>query len=166
MNALNIDRTSSFNQSASRLLTQKRGQFPFCNDYLGRTSLCDDVTMVDECKQSTTTSSTHVKKHFQVITFHDGLKAWMDSYRHCICPGSYLKYAFPICKAKYDNRIGESLWRSWRYLICIVAHGLCSYNARLFNDDVTAIGVSYWWRREFPNYARLHPGRIRNYIYS
>ena len=53
------------------------------------------------------------------------------------------------------------------YLICIITRGLCSYNARLFNDDVTAIGVSYWRRREFPNYARLHrrrmPTKVRLY---
>ena len=69
-------------------------------------------------------------------------------------------YAFSLSKVKYDNRIGEYPWRSWKYLICIITHGLCSYNARLFNDGVTAIGVSYWWRRKFPNYARLHRGRI------
>ena len=112
--------------------------------------------MVDECKQSTTTSSTHLKKNFQVNIFHDGWKVWMDLYRHCVCPGSYLEYAFSIYKAKYDNRIGESPSRSWCYLICIINRGLCSYNARLFNEDVTAIGVSYWRRREFPKYARLH----------
>ena len=50
--------------------------------------------------------------------------------------------------------------RSWRYLICIITRGLCSYNARLLNDDATAIEV-YWRRREFPNYARLHRCRIR-----
>ena len=44
---------------------------------------------------------------------HAGLKAGMDLYRHCVCPGSYLKYAFSLSKAKYDNRIGESPWRSW-----------------------------------------------------
>ena len=42
----------------------------------------------------------------------------------------------------------------------MITRGLCSYNARLFNDDVTAIHVSYWWRREFRNYARLHRGRM------
>ena len=42
----------------------------------------------------------------------------------------------------------------------IKLRGVCSYNARLFNNDVTAIGVSYWQRREFPNYARLNRGRI------
>ena len=115
-----------------------------------------DVTMVDECKQSTTTSSTHVKNNLQVNIFHDGWKVWMDLYRHYVCPGSYLEYAFSIYKAKYDNRIGESPSRSWCYLICIINRGLCSYNARLFNEDVTAIGVSYWRRREFPKYARLH----------
>ena len=67
---------------------------------------------------------------------------------------------FHSIKWNYDNRIGESPWRSWCYLICIITHGLCSYNARLFNDDVTAIGASYWRRREFPNYARLHRGRM------
>ena len=116
--------------------------------------------MVNECKQSTIKSSTHVKKNFQMNTFHDGLKVWMDLFRHCICTGSYLKYAFSIYKAKYDNRIGESLWRSWRYLICMITHGLCSYNAWLFNDDVTAVVVSYWRRREFPNCAWLHRGRM------
>ena len=68
---------------------------------------------------------------------------------------------FHSIKWNYDNRIGESPWRSWCYLICIITRGLCSYNARLFNDDVTAIGVSCWRRREFPNYARLHRGRMQ-----
>ena len=93
-------------------------------------------------------------------TFHGGLKPWMDLYCHCVCPGSYLKYAVLIYKAK--------LWQSNRgfpvaivtYLICIITRWLCSYNARLFNDDVTAIGVSYWQRREFPNYARPHRSRM------
>ena len=67
---------------------------------------------------------------------------------------------FHSIKWNYDNRIGESPWRSWCYLICIITRGLCSYNAQLFNDDVTAIGISYWRRREFPNYARLHRGRM------
>ena len=107
---------------------------------------CDDVTMVDECKQSTTTPSTHVKKIFQVNTFHDGLKAWMDLCRHCVCLESYLKYVFSIYRAKYDDRIGECPWRSWRYLICIITRGLCSCIARLFYDDVTAIKVSFWRR--------------------
>ena len=63
-------------------------------------------------------------------------------YTVIVCPGSYLKYAFLIYKAK--------LWQSNRgfplaivtYLICIITRGLCSYNARLFNDDVT-------WRFEW-----------------
>ena len=91
---------------------------------------CDDVTMVDECKQSATTPSTHAKENFKVNTFHDGLKAWMDLYRHYVYPGSYLKYAFSIYKAKYDNRIGESPCRSWLYIIFIITHGLCSNDAR------------------------------------
>ena len=70
---------------------------------------------------------------------------------------------FHSIKWNYDNRIGESLWRSWCYLICIITRGLCSYNARLFNDNVTVIGVSYWRRREFPNYAQLHRGKNRWY---
>ena len=116
--------------------------------------------MVDECKQSTTPSTTHVKINIQVNTFQSGLKAWMDLYRHCICPASYLNYEFSIYQAKLcqSNRGIRSRW--WHYLICIITHGLCSYNARLLNDNVTAIEVSYWWRREFPNYARLHRGRM------
>ena len=98
--------------------------------FLGR-----KVTMVNECEQSTTTLSTHVKKKFQMTTFHDGLKVWMDSYHHHACPGSYLKYRFSINKAKYDNPIGESMWQSLHYLICTITHGLCSYNVQLFNDD-------------------------------
>ena len=43
--------------------------------------------------------------------------------------------------------------------------GLCSYNARLFNNDVTVSGVSYWRRREFSSYARLHRGRISHPIH-
>ena len=93
-------------------------------------------------------------------TFHDGLKAWIYVYRHCVCQGSYLKYGFSIYKAKYDNRIEESPWRLWHYVICIISHGLCFYNARFFNDDVTTIGVTYWRRREFTNYAWLHHGRM------
>ena len=65
--------------------------------------------MVDECKQNTTTSSTYAKKGFQVNIFHDGMKAYMDLYRHCIYPGSYLKYAFSIKEAKYDNLSGNPL---------------------------------------------------------
>ena len=78
------------------------------------TSLCtrDDVTMVDECKQSTTPSSTHMEKNFQTNIFHESLKAWMDLYRSCLYPGSYLNYVFSICKAKYVNRIEESPQRS------------------------------------------------------
>ena len=116
--------------------------------------------MVDECKQSTTTSNTHVKKNFQMNKFHDALKAWIDLYRHRACPGSYLKYAFSINKAKYDNRIWASPWQSLHYLICIITRGLCSYNVRLFDDDITAIGVSYWWRWEFSNFSQFHYGRI------
>ena len=118
--------------------------------------------MVDEFKQSTTTSTTHVKKNFQVNTVHGGLKAWMDLYRPG-CPGSYLKYAFSIYVAILWqlNRGIPSL--SWRYVICIITRGLCSYNARLSNDGVMAIEVSYWRRREFPNYAQLHRGRIWHY---
>ena len=128
------------------------------------TSLCtrDDVTMVDECKQNTTTPSSHMNNNSQINTLHDGLKAWMDLYHHCVCPGHYLKCAFSIYKARYDHRIGESPWWSWRYLIRIITRGLCSYNAQLFNDDVTAIRVFYWWRRGFPNYTRLNRGRLVN----
>ena len=116
------------------------------------TLLCTrDLTMVNECKQSVLTSSTQLKKNSQGNTFQDHLKSGMDLYCHRVCPGTYLKYAFSIYKAKYDDQIGESLWQSWHYLICIITHGLCSYNAQLLNDDVTSIRISYWWRREFPN---------------
>ena len=118
------------------------------------TSLCmrDGVTLVDGCKQSTTTSSSHAKEIFQMNTF-GGLKAWMDLYRHYVCPGSYLKFAFSFHKAKYDNRIWESPWRLWRYPICAFTRSLCFYDSRLFNDDVSAIGVTYWQRWGFPNYV-------------
>ena len=56
--------------------------------------------------------------------------------------------------------MSKKLSRPWRYLISISTRGLCSYSARLLNDDVTVIEVSYWRRREFPNYARLHRGRM------
>ena len=65
-----------------------------------------------------------------------------------------------ISKARYDDRSGESPWRSWRYLICIITRDLCSNNACLFNDKVMAICVSYWRGSEFPNCARLHRGRM------
>ena len=120
----------------------------------------DDVIMVDECKQSTTTSTTHVKKKFQMNLFHGGLKAWMDLYRHCVCPGSYLKYSFSIYVAKLWQLNRGIPSRSWHCLICIITRGFCSYNARLLTDDITTIEVSYWRRREFPNYARLHRGRM------
>ena len=90
-------------------------------------------------------------------------QVWMDLYCHCVCPGSYLKYAFSIYKANYDNRIGESSWPWWSYLICIITCGLCPYHAQLFNDDITAIRFSYWRRRAFSNYARLHCGIIAHH---
>ena len=107
-----------------------------------------------------TTSTTNVTKTFQVNTFHGGLKAWMDLYRHCVCPGSYLKYEFSIYVTKLWQLNQGIPSRSWRYLICIISRGLYSYNARLLSDDVTAVDVSYWRRRELPKYARLHRGRI------
>ena len=58
----------------------------------------------------------------------------------------------------------ESPWRSGRYVFAYY-RGLCSYSARLFNDDVTAIGLSYWRRKKFSSYARLHRGRIQNLEY-
>ena len=73
-----------------------------------------------------------------------------------------IEVCISIYKTTYDYRIGESPWRSWRYPICIITHGLCSYNVQLFNDDVTVIGVSFWPKREFPNYARLHRDRMYN----
>ena len=82
-----------------------------------------------------------------------GLKVWMDLYHHYVCPGSYLKFAFSFTKAKCDNRIWESPWRSWRNPICAITHSLCLYDSRLFNDDVSAIGVSYWRRWVFSNYV-------------
>ena len=115
----------------------------------------DDVTMVNECKQSTTTSSTHVKKNLQMNTFHDGLKAWMDLYRHHACPGSYLKYAFTINKAKYDNQIRESLWQSLHYWICITTLKYMAFRWWCHGNR-----VSYWWRREFSNYAQFQHGSM------
>ena len=44
-------------------------------------------------------------------------------------------------------------WQLLHYLICIITRGLCSYNVRLSDDDITAIRVSYWWRREFSNFS-------------
>ena len=75
---------------------------------------------------------------------------WIYTIIHA-CSQSYLKYmyAFSINKAKYDNPIGESPWQSLHYLICTITRGLCSYNVRLFDDDVMAIGVSYWWEGNF-----------------
>ena len=91
-------------------------------------SLCtrDDITMINKCNQSMTMSSYHIKKNFRVNTFHGRLKAWMDLYHHCVCPGSYLKSAFLIYKAKLWQSIQGIPWRLWCCLICIITHGLCS----------------------------------------
>ena len=62
-------------------------------------------------------------ENIQVDTFHDGLKAWKDLYRHCVCKGSYLKYAFSIYIAKLWQSNGAIPSRSWRYIICIIAVG-------------------------------------------
>ena len=85
--------------------------------------------MVHECKQSATTSSSHVRRSVQVNTFHRGLKPWMDLYGQCVCPGSYLKYAFLIYKAKLWQSNRGIPWPSWCYLICIITRGLCSFIA-------------------------------------
>ena len=79
----------------------------------------------------------------------------MDLYRLCVYPGSYVQHGFSIFKVNSDNRNGESSLRPWRYIICIFTCGLCSNNARVFNDDVTAIGVC----------ARLHRGRNSNFAH-
>ena len=74
------------------------------------TSLCtrDDVTVVDECQQSTTKQSTHAKTNFQMNIFHDGLKTWIDWSHHSVCPGSYPRYAFQIYKANIKIETGIS----------------------------------------------------------
>ena len=63
--------------------------------------------MVDKCKQSKTTSTTHMKENFQVNTFQDSLKAWMDLYDHCVCQESYLKYAFQSIKRNKTTELGK-----------------------------------------------------------
>ena len=120
---------------------------------------CNDATMIDECKQSTTTSSTHMKKNFQMNAFHAGLKLWMDLYLHCAFPGSYLKYALSLSKVKYDNRIknprgDRDLYNLHNYLWVVILQRTA------FQWWCHGNRVSYWQRREFPNYARLHRGRI------
>ena len=39
-------------------------------------------------------------------------------------------------------------------------HGLCSYNVRRLNDDVTVIEFSYWRRRESPKLHTADRGGI------
>ena len=52
-----------------------------------------------------------------------------------------------------------------RDLLCIITHGLFSYNARLF-IEVTANGVSYCRKREFPIYPRFHRGRMLYHFFG
>ena len=116
--------------------------------------------MVDECKQSTTTSTTHVKENFQVNTFHIGLKACRDLYRHCVCPRSYLKHAFSIYKAKLWQSNRGSPSRSWT---------LSNVHNHPWVGPLQWTAFE-WWRhgnrglllveQEFPNYARFHRGRM------
>ena len=125
-------------------------------------SLCMcNVTIVDKCKHSTPTSSTHMKKTFKLINTFVSLKVWMDLYFNCVCPVcpvSYLNYVFSIDKwnmtVKSRNPCGDCD-AVYLHITCV----LCSFNAWLFNDYVTAIRLSYWQRKIFPNYARLH-GKI------
>ena len=100
----------------------------------GITSLCtrDDVTMVDECKQSTTTPTTHVKKTFKWTHFTAGWKReWIYTIIVYVQEVIWSMH-FKSIKRNNDNRIGESHRDPWRYLICIISRGLCSYNARFW----------------------------------
>ena len=93
--------------------------------------------------------------HFTTISKHE----WISTiivYVHEVIWSMH----FQSIKWIYDKLFREFPWRSWCYLICIITHGLCSFNARLFNDEETAIRVSYWRWREFPNYTGLHRGRM------
>ena len=115
--------------------------------------------MVDLCKESTTTSSNHVKKRLPNEHISRRCKG-VNGFKQSLCmPGKLSEVCIFNPKAKYDNRIAKFPRRLWRYVICIIGHLLCCYNTRLSNDDVMAIGVSYWGRKEYPNYARLHRGR-------
>ena len=77
-----------------------------------------------------------------------------------------------LCEV-YILNLESEIWQSnWGIPVATVMlynlnnfPGLCSYNARLFNNDVTVSGVSYWRRREFSSYARLHRGRISHPIH-
>ena len=113
----------------------------FCNVvFLWKQKSLPDLTFINICCRNWPrfcVSSRGCTRHHARV----GLPvAPRDFYHHNVSHGIYLKYAFSIYKAKYDNRIRESPWRSWRCLICIITRGLCSYNARLFNDDVMAVG--------------------------
>ena len=93
--------------------------------------------------------------------FHDGLKSWMDLYRHCVYPGSCLKYAFSIYKT-------GKIWQTNRGIPAAIVTLSNLYNSpwvvllqcTAFQWWLHGSRVSYWRRREFPKYTRLNCDRI------
>ena len=90
------------------------------------TSLCTrtDATVEDECKQSTTLSSTYVKKNFQTNTFRDGLKAWMNWYRHCVCDQEVIwSMHFQSIKRNRGIPVAFQWWRHGNRVILLAEKG-------------------------------------------
>ena len=81
-------------------------------------------------------------------------REWYQIIKQCC-----LTYVFQNHNVKYNNQIGGMC----AVIFSTFTRGLCAYSARLLDDDVTAIDLSYLLRREFPNYTR--PTEIEYSLY-
>ena len=117
-----------------------------------------DGTMVDEYKYDRTTPNTHTNKDIQMSPFHK-----FDSANNVI-PSLYrFEVLYKVCIWNLQNEIRQLNRDIPTVIVTLYLIHLpmgCAPNAQLLNDDVTAIELSYWRRRESPNYPRQHRGRM------
>ena len=104
--------------------------------------------MVDECKHNTPTSNTNVKKKLSNESISRvGKREWIDTTI------VYVQLS-EVCIFNLEIEIWQSNWGNVRgdcdAIHLHIIRGLRSYRVRLFNDDVTAIGMSCSLQESIP----------------
>ena len=117
----------------------------------------------------------HVKHPREEKLSNERILRWFKSVNGFIpslCISSNLKCAFLSYKAKYDSRIGESPWRSWRSLISMITRGLCWFIACWwpFYHAITSI-IAQVYRLsavhcQMTRYSQRVPGYLTRYSVS
>ena len=117
------------------------------------------MVVVDEYKQGTYSSITHINNDFQMNTFH--MCERVRSIISSLCTFTMLsRMYFKSTTWNMTIKSGNSHGDRGAILVHLPVRGLCAYNAWLLNNDITTIEVSYCRRREFPKLYTVGRGRM------